>query len=207
VRPMTVVRSRMIPLLRDNIDTDQIMPARFLRTTHKEGLQEHLFHDWRYDRDGNPRAGFILNDDSTAGASILLTGSNFGCGSSREHAAWALDQSGIRVIISTSFADIFRQNSLKNGLLPVEVSADVHGRLCDLVRKDARADVTVDIARACLELPSGHSIPFPLDTDTQKRLLEGMDDVEFGLGKEAEITLWESRHPQPFDTRAMAGPV
>src|SRR5258706_313366 len=126
MKPFINFESRLVPLPNNNVDTDQIIPARFLKTTSKEGLDKQLFYDWRYDEQGNPKPDFILNQPRAAGAQVLLAGDNFGCGSSREHAPWALTQFGFRAVISTSFADIFKQNSLKNALLPIVVPADAH---------------------------------------------------------------------------------
>ena len=143
--------SRLVPLPINNVDTDQIIPARFLKTISKQGLDKQLFHDWRYDAQGHPKPDFILNHPRTQGAQVLLAGDNFGCGSSREHAPWALTQFGFRAVISTSFADIFKQNSLKNALLPIVLPADAHAALFALVDSDPDVEVTVDLAH-----PNGH---------------------------------------------------
>src|SRR5438874_1869059 len=152
--------SRLAPLALDNIDTDQIIPARFLKTISKEGLGDQLFYDWRYDAAGNPRPDFVLNRPEAKGAQVLVAGDNFGCGSSREHAPWALTQYGFRAAISTSFADIFKQNSLKNGLLPIVVPPDVHASLL----ASPGATVRVDLAEQTLTLPDGKAIEFPIDS-------------------------------------------
>src|ERR1700676_2812584 len=144
----------------NNIDTDQIIPARFLKTTSKEGLDKQLFCDWRYDAEGNPKPDFILNTPRGQNAEILLAGDNFGCGSSREHAPWALTQFGFRAVISTSFADIFKGNALKNSLLPIVVSHEIHAKLVAL---PADAKVSIDLVAQKLKLPSGRSVAFPGD--------------------------------------------
>src|SRR5512140_842416 len=150
--PFTNFESKLIPLPLNNIDTDQIIPARFLKTTSKLGLDKQLFNDWRYDAQGNPNPGFILNQPRARGAQVLLAGDNFGCGSSREHAPWALTQFGFRAVISTSFADIFKGNSLKNSLLPIVVSPQIHEKLFALP-EDAK--IKVDLASQSITLPDG----------------------------------------------------
>src|SRR5690349_22760471 len=152
MKPFPNIKSRLMPLPINNIDTDQIIPARFLKTTSKVGLDKQLFNDWRYDAQGNPNPDFILNQPRAAGAQVLLAGDNFGCGSSREHAPWALTQFGFRAVISTSFADIFKQNSLKNSLLPIVVSHEVHAKLLALP-EDAK--VKIDLASQTMMLPDG----------------------------------------------------
>src|SRR5271165_4122000 len=165
--------SRLAPLGIDNIDTDQIIPARFLKTTSKLGLGDQLFCDWRYDANGNPNPEFLLNKSEGKAAQVLLAGDNFGCGSSREHAPWALTQYGFRAVISTSFADIFKQNSLKNSLLPIVVPRDVHAELL----KDPAIVVKVDLASQKLLLPDGRAIEFPIDPFAKHCLLEGIDEL------------------------------
>src|SRR5262245_18174678 len=160
----TQVTSHLVALVVDNVDTDQIIPARFLKITDKAGLADHLFHDWRYLADGAKKPEFALNRPQAEGAQILLAGDNFGCGSSREHAPWALYAWGLRAIIATSFADIFRGNSLKNGLLPVEVDAATHARLHALVDADPSAHVTVDLETTTLTLPDGTTAKYPIDS-------------------------------------------
>src|SRR6476646_54596 len=155
MKPLTTFDSRIVPLPNNNVDTDQIIPARFLKTTSKEGLDKQLFCDWRYDEQGNPRPDFILNQPRAKGCGILLAGDNFGCGSSREHAPWALTQFGFRAVISTSFADIFKQNSLKNSLIPIVVPPDIHAELFAL---PADAKVSIDLAKQTLTLPNGRHV-------------------------------------------------
>src|SRR5437867_7172513 len=159
MKPFTNFESRFVSLPINDIDTDQIIPARFLKTTTKQGLDKQLFNDWRYDAQGNPNPGFVLNQPGAQGAQVLLAGDNFGCGSSREHAPWALVQNGIRAVISTSFADIFKGNALKNQLLPVVVPADAHAELL----KSPWAVVKIDVVAQKLTLPSGRTVEFPID--------------------------------------------
>src|SRR5438045_278785 len=151
-------QSRLVPLPNSDLDTDQIIPARFLKTTSKEGLDKQLFCDWRYDDRGNPKPDFILNQPRAKGAQVLLAGDNFGCGSSREHAPWALTQFGFRAVISTSFADIFKQNSLKNSLLPIVVPADVQAELFAAIEADPNATVKIDLPRQTLTTPGGRQV-------------------------------------------------
>src|SRR5690242_12497177 len=175
----STVTSHVIPLLVDNIDTDQIIPARFLKVIDKIGLGKHLFEDWRYLKDGTDNPDFVLNAPESQGAQVLLAGDNFGCGSSREHAPWALYGWGIRAVISTSFADIFKGNCYKNGLLPVSVSTDVHARLKGQVDKDRGAKVTVDLASTTLTLPDGSTTQFPIDSFSKHCLLNGIDQLGY----------------------------
>jgi 3-isopropylmalate/(R)-2-methylmalate dehydratase small subunit len=190
-------RSRLVPFPANNIDTDQIIPARFLKTISKQGLDRQLFYDWRYDAQGEPRPDFILNQPRAQGAQILLAGDNFGCGSSREHAPWALTQFGFRAVISTSFADIFKQNSLKNALLPIVVPADVHA---DLFALDEAAEVMVDLASQTLGLPDGRRVEFPIDPFSKHCLLEGVDELGYILKKEAAIAAFEAGHAAAVNT-------
>ena len=192
--------SRMVPLPVSNVDTDQIIPARFLKTTSKEGLDKQLFCDWRYDEQGNPKPGFILNQPRVAGAEVLLAGDNFGCGSSREHAPWALTQFGFRAIISTSFADIFKGNSLKNSLLPIVVPPDVHADLLAVVEKDPDATVSIDLAAQKLTLPDGRSVEFPVDGFSKQCLLLGVDEMGYILANETNIAAFEAKREGSIDT-------
>jgi 3-isopropylmalate/(R)-2-methylmalate dehydratase small subunit len=194
--------SRLVPLPIDNIDTDQIIPARYLKTITKEGLDRHLFHDWRYDAEGNPRPDFVLNQRRAQGAQILLAGDNFGCGSSREHAPWALTQFGFRAVISTSFADIFKQNALKNGLLPIVAPPEVHAALLAAVERDENYAVTVDLATQRLLLPDGTEVEFPIDPFAKHCLLEGVDELGYILQHEDAIRAYEATHPSPINTLA-----
>lgn len=194
--------SRMVPLPASNVDTDQIIPARFLKTITKDGLGANLFCDWRYDAQGKPKPDFILNQPHVEGARVLLVGDNFGCGSSREHAPWALTQFGFRAVISTSFADIFRGNSLKNGLLPVIVPPDVHAELFGAVEKEPNATVKIDLARQTLTTPAGRQIGFPVDGFSKHCLLEGVDELGYMLQQEAKIAAFEGKRMGSIDTLA-----
>ena len=193
-------RSRVVLLPVDNVDTDQIIPARFLKTISKEGLGDQLFYDWRYSADGSPRADFVLNQPAARQAQVLLAGDNFGCGSSREHAPWALTQFGFRAVISTSFADIFKQNSLKNALLPVVVSREVHASLFGALQTDPQAIVTIDLASQTLTLPGGGAVEFPVDPFAKRCLLEGVDELGFILQQEAAIAEFEARRTGSVNT-------
>ena len=193
------IESRLLPLPNNNIDTDQIIPARFLKTTSKEGLDKQLFCDWRYDEHGNPKPDFILNQPRAKGAQILLVGDNFGCGSSREHAPWALTQFGFRAVISTSFADIFKQNSLKNALLPIMVAPDVHNELFSLP-DDAK--VTIDLASQTLTLTSGRQVKFDVDEFSKHCLLNGVDELGYIQQNEAAIASFEASHKAAINTLA-----
>jgi len=187
----TQLTSRVVPLPVNDIDTDQIIPARFLKVTDKAGLGSNLFADWRYDSDGSPKSDFILNQPEGQGAAVLLAGDNFGCGSSREHAPWALTGFGFRAVISTSFADIFRNNALKNGLLPVIVDQQTHKMLFDMVEELPRAEVTIDLATQTVSLPTGHSVNFPIDPFSKNCLLRGVDELGYILGFDEKITAYE----------------
>jgi 3-isopropylmalate/(R)-2-methylmalate dehydratase small subunit len=192
----TPFESVLVPLARDNVDTDQIIPARFLKTISKEGLGDQLFYDWRYDAEGRPKPDFILNKPESKTRQILLAGDNFGCGSSREHAPWALTQYGFRAVISTSFADIFRANSLKNSLLPIVVPRDVHAELLE----NPNVTVKVDLRSQTLALPGGRKIEFPVDGFARHCLLEGIDELGYILQQEPAIAAFEAAHPEPINT-------
>jgi 3-isopropylmalate/(R)-2-methylmalate dehydratase small subunit len=199
----TPFESRLVPLPIDNIDTDQIIPARFLKTISKDGLGDQLFNDWRYDAEGKPKPDFILNTAAAKQSQILLAGDNFGCGSSREHAPWALTQYGFRAVISTSFADIFRQNALKNALLPIIVPQEVHAELFAL---GTDATVRVDLASQTLTLPGGRKVEFPVDAFAKQCLLEGVDELGFILKQEDSITAFEAKRVGSINTLAPAAP-
>ncbi|MDQ6705169.1 MAG: 3-isopropylmalate dehydratase small subunit [Acidobacteriota bacterium] len=190
--PFIDFESRLVPMPFNNIDTDQIIPARFLKTTSKEGLDRQLFCDWRYDAKGKPKPDFVLNQPLWQGAQILLAGDNFGCGSSREHAPWALTQFGFRAVISTSFADIFKQNSLKNSLLPIVVPADVHADLFAMVVRDPQTRVSIDLPAQKLKLPDGRAVDFPVDGFSKTCLLEGIDELGYILKQEPAIAAFEA---------------
>jgi 3-isopropylmalate/(R)-2-methylmalate dehydratase small subunit len=188
--------SRTVVIPVDNIDTDQIIPARFLKTISKDGLGDQLFNDWRYEASGKPNPDFILNRPDAKGAQILVAGDNFGCGSSREHAPWALMQFGFRAVVSTSFADIFRGNSLKNGLLPIVVPADVHKELLE----SPGASVKIDLASQTLTLASGRAVTFPIDAFSRHCLLEGIDELGYILHQEAAIATYEALRAGSINT-------
>ncbi|HXA06609.1 MAG TPA: 3-isopropylmalate dehydratase small subunit [Bryobacteraceae bacterium] len=202
MKPFTNFESRIVPLPINNVDTDQIIPARFLKTTSKQGLDQQLFFDWRYDDKGQPKPDFILNRPEARGAEVLLAGDNFGCGSSREHAPWALTQFGFRAVISTSFADIFRGNSLKNSLLPIVVPPDVHEALFATVAKNPDARVKIDLAAQKLTLPDGRSVEFPVDAFAKQCLLDGVDEMGYILKQDSAITGFEARREGSIDTLA-----
>lgn len=188
----TSLTSRALPIPVNDIDTDQIIPAQFLKVTDKNGLADALFFNWRYNDDKSPKADFIINKPESQGAQILLAGDNFGCGSSREHAPWALTAWGIRAVISTSFADIFRNNSLKNGLIPIIVDEATHKMLFDLVEEAPRAELTVDLAAQTVTFP-GCSFTFPIDAFNKACLLNGVDELGYIMGFEKEIAAFEAR--------------
>ena len=188
----TTLTSRILPLPVNDIDTDQIIPARFLKATDKKGMGDNLFADWRYNVDGSPKADFVLNQPNSKGAQVLLAGDNFGCGSSREHAPWALTGFGFKAVISTSFADIFRNNSLKNGLIPIIVDEATHKMLFDLVEEIPNAEVTGDLSSQTLILPNG-SVEFPIDPFNKTCLLNGVDELGYILGFEKEIAAFEEK--------------
>jgi len=198
MKKFTAFESKLVPFPVDNIDTDQIIPARFLKTISKDGLGDQLFYDWRYDAAGNPKPDFILNSPEAKASQILLAGDNFGCGSSREHAPWALTQYGFRAVISTSFADIFRQNSLKNSLIPIVVARDVHTQLF----ANPSAIVKVDLASQTLTLPDGRAVEFPVDSFAKHCLLEGIDELGYILQQSPAIAAFETAHPALINTLA-----
>ena len=188
----TTLTSRVMPLPENDVDTDQIIPAQFLKVTDKNGLADALFYNWRYNDDKSPNEDFIINKPESAGCQILLAGDNFGCGSSREHAPWALTAYGFRAVISTSFADIFRNNSLKNGLIPIIVDQETHKMLFDLVEEAPRAELTVDLATQTLSYPGG-SIAFDIDPFNKTCLLNGVDELGYIMGFEEQIAAFEQR--------------
>jgi 3-isopropylmalate/(R)-2-methylmalate dehydratase small subunit len=193
MEPITVIRSRTVVMPSTNIDTDQIIPARFLTTTVRDGLGGSLFADWRYDGDGRPRPDFVLNQPQAHGCQVLVAGRNIGCGSSREHAPWALLDYGFRAVVSTEIADIFRSNSLKNGLLPVVVDETTHRWLLD----HPGAEVEVDLAAAALRLPDGREVGFPIEAFSRYCLMHGIDELGYLLGQLPAIERYErSRTPR-----------
>jgi 3-isopropylmalate/(R)-2-methylmalate dehydratase small subunit len=201
-QPYASFSSKVIPLPAENVDTDQIVPARFLKVTDKAGLGDALFRDWRFEPDGslkNPR--FVLDEPDMAGRRILLAGDNFGCGSSREHAPWALVAWGVSAVITTSCADIFRGNALKNGLLPIVVDAERLAQLFELVEADPDVELTVDLAAEVVHLPGDEDLPFAVDPFSKLMLLHGTDELGYLLGKSESIDAWDARHPGRVDTR------
>jgi 3-isopropylmalate/(R)-2-methylmalate dehydratase small subunit len=193
----TKLTSRVVVIPQNDIDTDQIIPARFLKVTDKNGLGDALFSDWRYDAGGAPKPGFPLNAPRAKGAQVLLAGDNFGCGSSREHAPWALTGFGFRAVISTSFADIFRNNAMKNGLLPVAVDAATHAELLGALAKDAELEVAIDLAAQTLTLPGGRAVTFPIDAFAKACLLNGVDELGYILKFGDAIAAHERRVQAP----------
>src|SRR5581483_6146334 len=189
MEPITVIRSRTVVMPARDIDTDQIIPARFLTTTTREGLGKSLFADWRYDAQGKPRADFVLNRPEAQGCQILVAGRNLGCGSSREHAPWALLDYGFRAVVSTEIADIFRNNSLKNGLLPVVVDESTSQWLIE----HPGAEVTIDLESSTLTLPTGDWVKFPIEAFSRYCLLNGVDELGFLLGRMDAIKAYEQR--------------
>jgi 3-isopropylmalate/(R)-2-methylmalate dehydratase small subunit len=189
----TTLTSRFVVIPARDIDTDQIIPARFLKATDKNGMGDNLFADWRYNADGSLKPDFILNKPESKDAQILVAGDNFGCGSSREHAPWALTAFGFRTVISTSFADIFRNNALKNGLLPVVVDEATHQRLLDLMDESPRSELTIDLATQTLSYPGG-SVTFPIDPFNKTCLLNGVDELGYIMSFEKEIAEYEANN-------------
>jgi 3-isopropylmalate/(R)-2-methylmalate dehydratase small subunit len=194
----TTLESKFVSMGIDNVDTDQIIPARFLKTISKDGLGDQLFYDWRYNADGSEKPEFILNQAESKVKQVLLAGDNFGCGSSREHAPWALTQYGFRALISTSFADIFRQNSLKNGLLPIIVSKDLHAWLF----ANPDSVVKVDLASQTLTIGDGRRVEFPVDGFAKHCLLEGVDELGYILQQESAISAYEAGRAGSLNTLA-----
>lgn len=183
--------SPMVRLVKNDIDTDQIIPARFLKTTTKVGLGEKLFNDWRYDENGAPKADFPLNAPSAKQAQVLLAGDNFGCGSSREHAPWALLDFGFHAVIATSFADIFSNNALKNGVLPIRVDKATHEKL---LAQGTDATVTIDLEKAEIALADGSRVTFPVDAFAQRCLLDGVDELGYIQSFSSTIEAYEKAH-------------
>jgi 3-isopropylmalate/(R)-2-methylmalate dehydratase small subunit len=203
--PFTVFTSRLVPLPAENVDTDQIVPARYLKVTDKAGLADALFRDWRFNEDGTLRdPRFVLDRPGMSGRQILLAGDNFGCGSSREHAPWALASWGIRAILSTSFADIFQNNALKNGVLPIVVDAERHRQLLEMASADPDLELTVDLEAQVVHLPGDEDMPFDVDPFAKMMMLAGTDEIGYLLSMEADIAAYEAMHPPLVDTTAGA---
>jgi len=203
--PFRSFTSKVIPLPAENVDTDQIVPARYLKVTDKAGLRDALFHDWRYDEDGGLKEPlFVMDRVAMLDRQILLVGDNFGTGSSREHAPWALTAWGIRAILSTSFADIFRNNALKNGVLPIAVEAEKHRQLFDLIASNPDAEFTVDLEAQVVHLPGDEDLPFEVDPFARMMLLAGTDEMGYLLDKLPSIDDWETAHAARIDTTSAA---
>jgi 3-isopropylmalate/(R)-2-methylmalate dehydratase small subunit len=194
MEPLKPFSSTVIAVTTENIDTDQIIPARYLKTTNKQGLGEQLFYDWRYDQDGQPKPDFALNRPGAQEANILIAGHNFGCGSSREHAPWALQGFGFKAVISTYFADIFKGNALKNGLLPVQVDATTHREILDLIQRDPSVKIGVDLEKQAVILPDGREVTFPIDGFARRCLLQGVDQLGYLVEMESAIASYEASH-------------
>jgi len=199
MKTITSFSSICIPILQNNIDTDQIIPSRYLKAIDKASVVEGLFADWRFKPDGTINKDFIFNKPEYKDAKIILAGDNFGCGSSREHAPWALIGWGIQAVISTSFGDIFKNNSLKNGLLPIKVSEENHQSLFDLTEEVPYAEITVDLKSQSVVLPGGESFEFDIDPFAKKCLLSGMDQLEYILSFEEQISQFEQENPVLFE--------
>ena len=200
-RPYSSFSSRVIPLPAENIDTDQIVPARFLKVTDKDGLADALFRDWRFEADGGLKEPtFVLDKPQMAGRQILLAGDNFGCGSSREHAPWALTAWGIQTVITTSCADIFKGNALKNGLLPIVVEPEKLRQLFELVESNPDVELQIDLDAQVVHLPGDEDLPFDVDPFAKLMLLRGTDEMGYLLAKEPEIDAWEASHPARVNT-------
>ncbi len=192
----------MVPLPNNDIDTDQIIPARYLKVTDKNGLGAACFSDWRYNSDGSPKPEFPLNQPQYQGAAVLIGGHNFGCGSSREHAPWALVGAGFKAVVSTYFADIFNGNALKNGLLPIVVDAETHQQLISLSSEDPNAEVSVNLEDQTLTLPDGRAVKFPVDPFSRYCLLNGVDQLGFLFGLDSTINQYEQANPARVMTSA-----
>jgi 3-isopropylmalate/(R)-2-methylmalate dehydratase small subunit len=190
----TTVTSQVVPLLADDVDTDQIIPARYLKGTLRTGLGEHLFEDWRTLADGRPDPDFVLNQPQSQGAEILLGGRNFGCGSSREHAPWAILGWGFRAVVARSFADIFYNNALKNGLLPVALDGNDHTALVQQVQGHESVQVTIDLTQQRVTLPNGELAAFEIDGFSKRCLLEGVDQLGYLMSIEDQIRKYEVAH-------------
>jgi 3-isopropylmalate/(R)-2-methylmalate dehydratase small subunit len=200
--PFRGFRSKVVPLHAENVDTDQVVPARYLKITDKAGLADVLFRDWRFNEDGTLKdPPFVLDQPGMSGRNFLLVGDNFGTGSSREHAPWALAAWGIRAVISTGFADIFRNNALKNGVVPVQVDTATHARLFAMIDADPDAELTFDLAEQGILLPDGSTIEFEIDPFAKLMMLRGTDEMGYLVGKLPAIEGWEAKHPGRIDTR------
>jgi 3-isopropylmalate/(R)-2-methylmalate dehydratase small subunit len=200
--PFRQFTSKVVPLPAENVDTDQVVPARYLKITDKADLANALFRDWRFNEDGTLKdPPFVLDRPEMTGRQILLVGDNFGTGSSREHAPWALTAWGIRAVFSTSFADIFRSNALKNGVLPIVVDTAMHAKLFAMMEANPDVQLTVDLAEQGVLLPDGSTLDFDIDPFAKRMLLAGTDEIGYVVAKLPEIEAWEAVHPARVDTR------
>lgn len=200
MEPINKVSGKIAPLPINDIDTDQIIPARFLKTTDKEGLGKQAFFDWRYEADGSDKVDFVLNQPQYQDAEILIAGKNFGCGSSREHAPWALMGMGWKAVVSTEFADIFRSNSLKNGLLPIIVDEETQQQLVSLAEEDPETSVSINLEEQTLQLPDGRKVEFPIDEFSKQCLLKGVDQLGYLLDLDADISAYEEANVKRVNT-------
>jgi 3-isopropylmalate/(R)-2-methylmalate dehydratase small subunit len=205
MEPIKTFKATMAPLPINDIDTDQIIPARFLKVTDKNGLGKNAFADWRYESDGTPKPDFVLNKPEYADAGVLIGGHNFGCGSSREHAPWALKAAGMNAIVSTYFADIFRNNALKNGLLPIVVDEQTHRQLVSLAEEDPTSTIEVNLEEQTLTLPDGRRVSFPIDSFSKHCLLNGVDQMGYLLGLDDKIGDFEQQNNTRVNTDLVRG--
>ncbi len=196
----TTLTASMVSIPTENIDTDQIIPARFLKVTDKNGLGDNLFSDWRYDTGGNPKEDFILNTGQAKKAKVLVAGDNFGCGSSREHAPWAIMGYGFRAVISTSFADIFRNNSLKLGLVPITVDKETHYQLMSLIEEEPDTEILVNLDNQTVQLPDGRKVSFPIDNFSKTCILNGVDQLGYLLGHADAVETYETENADRVNT-------
>ncbi|MEM6527978.1 MAG: 3-isopropylmalate dehydratase small subunit [Chloroflexota bacterium] len=205
MEPIKTFKGTMAPLPINDIDTDQIIPARFLKVTDKNGLGKNAFTDWRYEEDGTPKPDFVLNKPEYSSAQILIGGHNFGCGSSREHAPWALMGAGMKAIVSTYFADIFRNNSLKNGLLPIIVDDETHRQLISLAEEDPTSEIEIDLESQMLTLPDGRKVGFPIDGFSKHCLLNGIDQMGYLLDMADQTEAYETNNGKRVNTELVRG--
>ena len=202
MEPINTFSGQIVAVPINDTDTDQIIPASYLKVTDKAGLGQGLFSNWRYNADGSPKPDFALNQPEYKDATILIGGHNFGCGSSREHAPWALQGGGFKAVVSTYFADIFRNNSLKNGLLPIMVDEETHQQLISLAQEDPSTSVTIDLASQTLTLPDGRAVKFPIDGFSKECLLNGVDQLGYLMNLDDQIAAYEGSHPARVNTLA-----
>ncbi|MDX2159843.1 MAG: 3-isopropylmalate dehydratase small subunit [bacterium] len=204
MEPIRHISGKVVALPINDIDTDQIIPARYLKVTDKAGLGAACFSDWRYEADGSPKADFPLNQPQHQGAAVLIGGHNFGCGSSREHAPWALMGAGFKAVISTYFADIFRSNALKNGLLPIIVDEETHRQLISLAEEDPTTQVSIDLETQTVTLPDGRAVTFPIDGFSKHCLLNGVDQLGFLFSLGDKTAAYEAAHAPRINTLSFA---